>query len=121
MVKWPNDVLVEGRKVAGILLEASGGMVVCGIGINVNQEERDLPRETRTAGTSLRIARGRTVDRGALLAAVLDELERRYDAWLAERPHGALDELERRNALRGRRVRAAGAPGRRARSLRTAA
>ena len=45
-IKWPNDVLVDGGKVAGILLEASGRRVVCGIGINVNLEAGELPRET---------------------------------------------------------------------------
>jgi BirA family biotin operon repressor/biotin-[acetyl-CoA-carboxylase] ligase len=105
MVKWPNDVLVDGRKVAGILLEASGSVVVCGIGINVNQEERDLPSGTRLPSTSLRIATARTFDRGALLATVLAELERRYDAWLVAGLAGQLGDLERRNALSGRWVR----------------
>ncbi len=105
MVKWPNDVLVEGRKVAGILLEASGSAVVCGIGINVNQSEGGLPPETRLPATSLRIATRRTYDRGALLAAVLTELERHYDAWLVSGLTGLLGELEPRNVLRGLRVR----------------
>jgi len=111
LLKWPNDVLVEGRKVAGILLEASGGTVVCGIGINVNQEERDLPSETRTPATSLRIASGRTGDRGHLLAAVLEELEERYRRWLAGGLAALAVELEARNALRGRRVRVGGRAG----------
>ena len=75
-VKWPNDVLVDGRKVAGILLEASSPLVVCGIGINVNQDTGNLPRETRLPATSLRVAADRTFDRGVVLAAALDELER---------------------------------------------
>ncbi|MCY7303820.1 MAG: biotin--[acetyl-CoA-carboxylase] ligase [Thermoleophilia bacterium] len=105
MVKWPNDVLVEGRKVAGILLEASGSVVVCGIGINVNQSEGELPPVARLPATSLRIATRRPCDRGALLAAVLTELERHYDAWLVSGLTGLLDELEPRNVLRGLRVR----------------
>ena len=100
-VKWPNDVLVDGDKVAGILLEASGARVVCGIGINVDQDREELPHETRAPTTSLRVAAGRRFDRGVLLAAVLEELERRYVAWV-EGGLGALaDELERRNALDG--------------------
>ena len=100
-VKWPNDVLVEGDKVAGILLEASGSRVVCGIGINVDQDPDELPRETRAAATSLRLAAGRRFDRGEVLAAVLEELERRYAAWLEHGLAGLADELERRNALDG--------------------
>lgn len=111
LVKWPNDVLCDGRKVAGILLEATAGDVVCGIGINVNQEEHDLPPLTRTPATSLRIAAGPPFDRGILLASVLVELERRYLAWLTGGLARLAAELEQRNALRGLRVRAAGRAG----------
>ncbi len=112
LVKWPNDVLVGGRKVAGILLEASGGIVVCGVGINVNQEEPDLPTATRLPATSLRIAAGRPFDRGIVLVSVLAELERRYEDWLAGGLASLAAELEQRNALRGRRVRVGGREGR---------
>ncbi len=111
MVKWPNDVLLDGRKVAGILLEASGTRVVCGIGINVAQEGTDLPAATRSPATSLRLATGRLFDRGAVLAAVLRELERGYLAWLDGGLSPLLGELERRNAVRGRRVRVADRAG----------
>jgi len=111
VVKWPNDVLIDGRKVAGILLEAADAVVVCGIGINVNQEERDLPRVTRMPATSLGIAAGRPFDRGIVLASVLVELERRYADWVADGLACLEDELDRRNALRGRRVRVAGRAG----------
>lgn len=111
LVKWPNDVLCDGRKVAGILLESSAGEVVCGIGINVNQEEYDLPPLTRTPATSLRIAAGRPFDRGVVLASVLVELERRYTDWLAGGLAYLAAELEQRNALRGLRVRVAGRAG----------
>ena len=105
MVKWPNDVLVEGRKVAGILLEASGSAVVCGIGINVNQAEGELPPDTRLPATSLRIAAGRSFDRGSLLATVLAELERRYDAWVEGGLAVLHVELEQRHVLRGLVIR----------------
>jgi BirA family biotin operon repressor/biotin-[acetyl-CoA-carboxylase] ligase len=111
LVKWPNDVLSDGRKVAGILLEASDRVVVCGIGINVNQEEHDLPPVTRMPATSLRVAAGRAFDRGIILAAVLVELERRYSDWLAGGLACLADELERRNALHGRRMRVGGRVG----------
>lgn len=81
-VLYPNDVMVGDRKVAGVLPEASDGRVVLGIGVNVNQSEEELPPDARKPPTSLRIELGREVDRASLLAAILVELERRYDAWL---------------------------------------
>jgi BirA family transcriptional regulator, biotin operon repressor / biotin---[acetyl-CoA-carboxylase] ligase len=81
-VKFPNDVLVRGRKVAGILAEASEGRVVLGVGVNVSQEAGQLPPDARTPATSLRIETGREVDRAELLVALLDRLERHYDDWL---------------------------------------
>ncbi len=111
LVKWPNDVLVDGRKVAGILLEATGAEVVCGIGINVNQEKSDLPAAAHLPATSLRIAAGRPLDRGIVLASVLAELELRYADWLADGLVGLSSELELRNALRGRRVQVGGRDG----------
>jgi BirA family biotin operon repressor/biotin-[acetyl-CoA-carboxylase] ligase len=77
----PNDVLVAGRKVAGILPEASAGRVVLGIGVNVNQTDGELPAETPKPPTSLRVETGREWSRAPLLAAILLELERRYDDW----------------------------------------
>lgn len=80
--KWPNDVLLDGRKVCGILLENSlkGETIeysVVGIGLNVNQER--FPDFLRDRATSLRIALGRPVDRLDLLARVLLSLERTYE------------------------------------------
>jgi len=77
----PNDVLIEGRKVAGILAEASVGRVVLGIGVNVNQTSEELPAETPKPATALRAETDREWPRGPLLAAILLELERRYDDW----------------------------------------
>jgi BirA family biotin operon repressor/biotin-[acetyl-CoA-carboxylase] ligase len=77
----PNDVLVEGRKVAGILPEASVGKVRLGIGVNVKQTAEELPAETRKPPTSLRVETGREWPRAPLLAAILLELERHYDDW----------------------------------------
>ena len=77
----PNDVLIQGRKVAGILPEASVGRVVLGIGINVNQTDEELPADTPKPPTSLRIETGREWPRAPLLATVLLELERVYDDW----------------------------------------
>jgi BirA family biotin operon repressor/biotin-[acetyl-CoA-carboxylase] ligase len=77
----PNDVLVGGRKVAGILPEASVGRVILGIGVNVDQTAGELPRESPKPPTSLRLETRREWGRAPLLAAILVELERSYDHW----------------------------------------
>jgi BirA family transcriptional regulator, biotin operon repressor / biotin---[acetyl-CoA-carboxylase] ligase len=80
-IKFPNDLLIGMRKVAGILAESSDGRVVLGIGVNVNQTAQELPADTLTPPTSLRVVLGEPVDRARLLAAILLHLERDYDAW----------------------------------------
>ena len=80
-IKFPNDLLIGMRKVAGILAESSEGRVVLGIGVNVNQTAQELPADTLTPPTSLRVVLGEPVDRARLLAAILLYLERDYDAW----------------------------------------
>ena len=80
-IKFPNDLLIGMRKVAGILAESTEGRVVLGIGVNVNQTSRELPADTLTPPTSLRVVLGEPVDRARLLAAILLHLERDYDAW----------------------------------------
>jgi BirA family biotin operon repressor/biotin-[acetyl-CoA-carboxylase] ligase len=82
-LRHPNDVVVAGRKLVGVLPEAVSGRVVLGIGVNVNQTADELPRETAKPPTSLRIELGRELERAPLLAAILLELERGYDAWTA--------------------------------------
>jgi len=81
-IKFPNDVLVGGKKVAGILAESSEGRVVLGIGVNANQTAEQLPADAETEPTSLRLELGEPVDRTELLAAILSRLELAYDAWV---------------------------------------
>src|SRR5207244_7021802 len=57
-IKFPNDVLIGGRKVAGILAESSEGRVVLGIGVNANQTREQLPDDAQTEPTSLRLELG---------------------------------------------------------------
>ena len=81
VVSHPNDVMIEGRKIAGMLPEATAGRIVLGIGVNVNQRADELPRDAVKPPTSLRVELGRETERAPLLAAILAELERGYDAW----------------------------------------
>lgn len=88
-VRWPNDLYLNDRKLAGILTEVRGGDVsldfaVLGIGINVNQEEADFPSGLQHTATSLRCGTGRTHDRTAILAEALRALEQVYDGHDAE-------------------------------------
>lgn len=76
-LKWPNDVMVDGGKVAGILAEGVGGLVVAGCGINVSIPESDLPVPT---ATSLSLA-GASVDRARLLVTVLEQIHAANDLW----------------------------------------
>lgn len=82
-IKFPNDVLVAGKKVAGILAESNEGRVVLGIGVNVNQRTEELPPDAQTEPTSLAIEVGDRVDRGDLIAAILLRLEGAYDRWIS--------------------------------------
>jgi BirA family biotin operon repressor/biotin-[acetyl-CoA-carboxylase] ligase len=110
-VKWPNDVLVDGGKVAGVLLELRDGAVVVGIGMNVNQEGGDLPADTRTPPASLRTVDGLVRERAGVLALLLTRLEERYDAWRASGLQAVRDSLAARDFLRGRRVAVNGTAG----------
>jgi BirA family transcriptional regulator, biotin operon repressor / biotin---[acetyl-CoA-carboxylase] ligase len=84
-VKLPNDILVLGRKVAGILAEAREGRVVLGIGVNVNVPKDDLPTEVDRPATSLLLETGHEVDRVELLLELLERLELAYDDWVRSR------------------------------------
>jgi BirA family biotin operon repressor/biotin-[acetyl-CoA-carboxylase] ligase len=110
-IKWPNDVLVNRKKVAGVLAEARDGIVVLGIGINVNQTRDELPADAHPAAASLRTTDGIERERAPVLARLLRELERAYDAWV----EGGLDalyvDIGSRDFLRQRRVTLDGVAG----------
>lgn len=110
-IKWPNDVLVDGAKVAGILAEAHDGAVVLGIGLNVNQTRGQLPGGLSPPAASLRTVDGRERERGPILARLLAELERRYGRWLDAGFEGVRAELASRDVLQGRPVRIDGVAG----------
>lgn len=80
-VKWPNDVLFEGRKVCGILAESRSGsdgrpVLVIGTGVNVNHRLEDFPQEFRQRATSIREAGGEYLNPESVLTAVLERFER---------------------------------------------
>jgi BirA family biotin operon repressor/biotin-[acetyl-CoA-carboxylase] ligase len=107
-LKWPNDVFVGGRKVAGILAEASGSTagsyVIVGFGINVMPAA--YPPEVAVRATSIEVELGRGVDRGVLLAECLVSLARRYTELQRGRVADVADAWRRRAAATfGRRVR----------------
>jgi BirA family biotin operon repressor/biotin-[acetyl-CoA-carboxylase] ligase len=82
-IKWPNDLLVQGRKISGILLESAAEderlrYVAVGMGISANLDEEDYPEELREKAVSLKMASGQPVNRAELIAVVLDEFERLY-------------------------------------------
>jgi BirA family transcriptional regulator, biotin operon repressor / biotin---[acetyl-CoA-carboxylase] ligase len=116
-VKWPNDLLIEGRKVAGILCEGSwsagGATVIAGIGINVRPLAGTLPPELRASATALDTEAGARVDRVELAACLVGALQRRIALPLALTA-GELAALAGRDVLRGRAAQvtepASGAP-----------
>jgi len=82
-IKWPNDCLIDNKKVAGILVEVSAeldsvGYAILGIGINVNNQRRDFPSGLRSRATSLAISVGKRVDRVTLLRHFLVDFEKLY-------------------------------------------
>jgi BirA family transcriptional regulator, biotin operon repressor / biotin---[acetyl-CoA-carboxylase] ligase len=110
-IKWPNDVMLNRRKVGGIIGELREGMVVLGIGINVNQTREQLPRDARQPAGSLRTVTGRDHDRAAMLSTLLGRLERHYGAWLDAGLAAVYDDIGARDFLRGRRVSVDGLEG----------
>jgi BirA family biotin operon repressor/biotin-[acetyl-CoA-carboxylase] ligase len=108
-IKWPNDIWVGQRKVAGILLEGrpQEGWAVIGVGLNVGTADDDFPPELRDTATSLAIASGRDPGVDAVLEAILAALDRR----LADPPRSILAAWRDRDVLAGQSVRWNGGEG----------
>lgn len=108
-VRWPNDVVIGGAKVAGILTElettaGSGTAVLLGIGVNVNVPAGDLPEADRLPATSLLVELGQTTDRLSLLGQVVDRLQAAYREFEALGLSALLDRYGALDVLAGRRV-----------------
>ena len=109
-IKWPNDVLIQEKKVCGILTEVEAELdvlnfLVVGVGINANNTTRDFPEEIRTGATSLIEVLGRKVDRNQLLAELLNEFERSYGILLKSGLRSLLIDWEDLCSTLGKRVR----------------
>lgn len=86
-IKWPNDILLKGKKVVGILTELQAeadriNSVIIGIGINVNHSEDQFPDEIKSIATSLSIELGEKVNRAALIQRILAKMEHLYTSYL---------------------------------------
>ena len=112
-IKWPNDILIAGKKVCGLLTEMSAEQdrirhVVLGIGVDVNMPLGELPAEIRAVTTTLAAEAGERIDRTAFACALLERLDRAYRAFL-EDPSAILREWESLNVTINSRVRISGA------------
>uniref|UniRef100_H5SJD6 BirA family transcriptional regulator, biotin operon repressor / biotin-[acetyl-CoA-carboxylase] ligase n=1 Tax=uncultured delta proteobacterium TaxID=34034 RepID=H5SJD6_9DELT len=113
-IKWPNDVRIDGRKVAGVLVEGNIrgeqlAFAVVGIGINVRGAT--LPDTLATTATTLRLASGMTVSRSAVLHTLLAALELRIDSLLTDGPEPTISAVSARCDTLGTRVRVDGIEG----------
>lgn len=110
-LKWPNDVLVGGRKLSGILVDAasaSGKMTyaVVGVGLNTGHAAEDFPEELASRATSVALVTGRRPDRAQILADLLLEMEKTYDLTVTPEGRRRLAGLAASaSVLTGRRVR----------------
>ncbi len=108
-IKWPNDLLVGGRKIAGVLTELSAELdtikhLTLGIGLDVNQAAADFPPELRNIATSLRLAGGEMVSRPELATRLLRELDHDYSRIRRGDFAGLADEWEARCTTIGQQV-----------------
>jgi BirA family biotin operon repressor/biotin-[acetyl-CoA-carboxylase] ligase len=109
-IKWPNDILLGGKKLCGILTETGPSRdnrpsIVLGVGLNVNQTSGEFPAGLRKTATSLRATTKRTWDRDGLLGSLLDHLEEEYSRLSKGQGARLINEWGRRNVTLGREVR----------------
>lgn len=106
-VKWPNDVLLEGRKVAGVLAEGPvAGLIAIGIGLNANGCADDLPEDLRERATFASAQLGRALDLPPLADALLRRFESHHFRLMAGERAAVVEELRDRDCLAGREIRA---------------
>jgi BirA family biotin operon repressor/biotin-[acetyl-CoA-carboxylase] ligase len=108
-IKWPNDILIGGKKVAGLLTELSAELdrvrhVILGIGVDVNIGANELPAELKKTATSLKLESGGTISRAELAVAILRELDAGYARVCAGKFPAIADEWEAHCATIGKNV-----------------
>ncbi|MDI6600265.1 MAG: biotin--[acetyl-CoA-carboxylase] ligase [Thermoanaerobacteraceae bacterium] len=108
LIKWPNDIVINGKKICGILTEMAAEMdaihhVVAGFGINVNNQH--FPEELGNIATSLYLESGKKFNRTELLASILKEIETGYNIYISGEYSGFIEEVKGISATLGKRVR----------------
>jgi len=110
-IKWPNDIIVKGKKICGILTEMSGELnsisyIVVGIGINVNMGMEDFPYELREKATSLKECSGKIVSRKKLVISVLTHFEKYYFNFLeSKNVRSSVDICKKYSVTLGKQVK----------------
>lgn len=110
-IKWPNDIVLNGRKLCGILTEMGAEQdeityLIVGIGINANLEEQDFPPELQEIATSIRIEKGSPIIRKDLAAAIINEFENHYKAFIVSSSIKSFnEEYKQKSAVLGKEVR----------------
>ena len=109
-IKWPNDCLIDGRKVCGILTELSAdegkiNYIIAGIGINVNLSSKDFPPYLRSIATSIKLEKGECVKRIELLRAFLENFETNYEIYKQKGLKPFLARIKRHSILLGKKIK----------------
>jgi len=110
LIKWPNDILLRDRKIAGLLNEIHSEMdrihfVILGIGVNLNLDKRKFSKEFGAGATSLKIEMGQAISRKIFLQTLLQELEKWYTIFMKEGSAHILKAWRDRAHIKGRRVK----------------
>ena len=108
-LKWPNDILLKGKKLCGILCEyhsipnGEAGVII-GIGINVNHSLSDFPDDLKSSATSLNIETGNPVDRLALVRSLIGNLDQQYDAYLGNGEQAVIEKWLENSDMVGKKI-----------------
>ncbi len=109
-IKWPNDIVINGKKVSGVLTEMSCesyrvNYVVMGIGVNVNLDREDIPHDLRDKATSLKIVTDKEINRQLLLANILNRFEELYNEFKSGHISTTIEICRKKSVLLGEEVR----------------